>query len=159
MQIITVQLFPKSMLMASLGAVLALGAGPGAAQTASTVNDLQCVLAGRIDSNQRWAPQARGVELLDAAGKRLTASDKAALGNVKQVRISSPALLSSCNGNQTLPSGDNQAKTPKTQAAAVSANATPINVDAVGFPPLRVGGELVELRLALPGDRIVSLTR
>lgn len=159
MQAVTLQQFSKSMVMAGLWAVVTLGAGPSAAQTASPASALQCILAGRLNTDQRWAPQARGVELLDAAGKRVTSSDKAALGSVKQVRVSSPALLSTCNGNQALTSGDNQAKTPKTPAAAVSASATLINVEAVGFPPLRVGGELVELRLALPSERIVSLAR
>ncbi|MGA8513161.1 MAG: hypothetical protein WB821_00130 [Burkholderiaceae bacterium] len=152
----------KSLLLAGLCASALLGAGPSAAQTAgapAASSTLQCILAGRLNTDQRWAPQARGVELLDATGKRVASSDKTALGGVKQVRISSPALLSTCNGNQALPSGDDQAKTPKAAAAAVSANATPINVEAVGFPPLRVGGELVELRLALPSERIVSLTR
>jgi hypothetical protein len=162
MQPTTLKHGAQSFLLASLCATALLSAGPSAAQTASTLtagDAMQCILAGRLNTDQRWAPQARGVELLDATGKRVTSSDKAALNGVKQVRIASPALLSTCNGNQALPSGDDQAKTQKTVAAAVSANATPINVEAVGFPPLRVGGELVELRLTLPSERIVSLTR
>jgi hypothetical protein len=32
-------------------------------------------------------------------------------------------------------------------------------VEAVNFPPLRVGGTLVELRLSLAADRVMTLTR
>jgi hypothetical protein len=82
--------------------------GLASAQTtpaASAPADAQCILAGRLDSNARWAPQARGIELLDAAGKRVSGSDKAALGTVTQVRVTSPALLSKCNGSQPLAQG------------------------------------------------------
>ncbi len=129
------------------------------AATASAGAEAQCILAGRVDGDQRWAPQARGVELLDAQGKRITSADKAALAGVKQARISSPALLSACNGDQALAKGDGLPKAPKTSSPAVSAGAAPIVVEAVNFPPLRVGGALVELRLNPAPDRVVSLTR
>ncbi len=128
-----------------------------AAQTATP--EMQCILAGRLDANQRWAPQARGIELLDAAGKRVASSDKAALAGVKQVRISSPALLSSCNGNQALAKGEDSAAGGKSAAPAISAGAAPLTVEAVSFPPLRVGGELVELRVSGVAQRLVALTR
>jgi hypothetical protein len=129
------------------------------AAPASTNADLQCILAGRVDGDQRWAPQARGVELLDAQGKRVSSADKAALATVKQARISSPALLSSCNGDQALAKGDDLPGAKKTSSPAISAGTAPVNVEAVNFPPLRVGGTLVELRLSPAPDRIVSLTR
>lgn len=144
-----------------LATVASVAMAQSAAPAASTTGgaDLQCILAGRVDGDQRWAPQARGVELLDGQGKRVTSADKAALASVKQARISSPALLSACNGDQALAKGDDQATAKKTSSPAVSAGAAPITVEAVNFPPLRVGGTLVELRLNPAPDRIVSLTR
>jgi hypothetical protein len=145
----------------SLAAAGSLATAQNAAPFSSTTGgaDLQCILAGRVDGDQRWAPQARGVELLDAQGKRVTSADNAALANVKQARISSPALLSACNGDQALAKGDDLPNTKKTSTPAVSAGAAPVNVEAVSFPPLRVGGTLVELRLSPTPDRIVSLSR
>ena len=139
--------------LCSLGAVgVTLAANPVASA------EPMCILAGRLDTEQRWAPQTRGIELLDAAGKAVKASDKAALGSVKQVRVSSPAILSSCNGSAALPSGGD-GKVAKSSVPAIKAGAAPIAVDAVAFPPLRVGGELVELRVTVAADRVVSLTR
>ena len=138
--------------LCSMGAV-------GATLAANPVQSAEpmCILAGRLDAEQRWAPQTRGIELLDASGKAVNASDKAALGSVKQVRVSSPAILSSCNGSAALPSGGD--KTAKSSVPAIKAGSAPIAVDAVAFPPLRVGGELVELRVTVAADRVVSLTR
>jgi hypothetical protein len=142
---------------------LSLLASPAMAQSAAPAGtasaDAQCILAGRVDGDQRWAPQARGVELLDAQGKRVTSADKAALASVRQARISSPALLSACNGDQALAKGDDQPNAKKTSSPAVSAGNAPVNVEAVSFPPLRVGGTLVELRVSLAPDRVVTLTR
>jgi hypothetical protein len=144
---------------------LAFAASQAGAQTAapaasaSSPADVQCILAGRVDADQRWAPQARGIELLDAQGKRVSSADKAALASVKQARISSPALLSTCNGDQALTKGDELPKANKASTPAVSAGPAPIDVEAVNFPPLRVGGTLVELRLRLVPERVVSLTR
>ena len=89
----------------SFATSLAVAQSTAPAATAAPGADLQCILAGRVDGDQRWAPQARGVELLDAQGKRVTSADKAALASVKQARISSPALLSACNGDQALAYG------------------------------------------------------
>jgi hypothetical protein len=150
---------------AALGLALAL-LGPfglASAQTttpaASAPADAQCILAGRLGSNARWAPQARGIELLDAAGKRISSSDKAALGAVAQVRVTSPALLSACNGSQRLTQGEDLPKAAKASSPAVSAGNTPLKVESVSFPPLRVGGELVELRLSVGPDRVIALSR
>jgi hypothetical protein len=158
-----------SLTTARLGAVLALVAstlatGVAAAQAAnananaSASAEMQCILAGRLDTNARWAPQAKGIELIDAAGKRVLASDKAALASVKKVRVSSPALLSACNGNQPLTKGE-ETLAGKSKVPAVSAGNALITVEAIHFPALRVGGELVELRLSLSPERIVPLTR
>jgi hypothetical protein len=118
----------------------------------------QCILAGRLDAEQRWAPQSRGVELLDAAGKRVSGSSKEALANVKAVRLSQPALLSNCNGDQALPEGGASTGN-KSPAPAVSASKESVSVQAVAYPPLRVGGSLVELKLQVPAQRVVMLTR
>jgi hypothetical protein len=134
----------------------ALSAISASAQTAPS--DAQCILAGRLNVEQRWAPQSSGVELLDAAGKRVTSSSKEALASVKAVRLSQPALLSGCNGNQALPSGaDSTGK--KSPAPALSAGQAPITVAAVTYPPLRVGGELVELKVDAQANRVIQLTR
>lgn len=140
-------------------ALVSLGTSWAAAQQPADDASARCILAGRLDSQQRWAPQARGVELLDANGKRVLTSDKAGLSAVKQVRISSPALLSQCNGSQALVSGDDIARAGKSKVPAISAGAAPVAVEAVAFPPLKVGGDLVELRLDLQPQRVVSLTR
>ncbi len=142
-----------------LAVMTPMAASWAAAPDTSQANGARCILAGRLDANQRWAPQARGVELLDAAGKRVLASDKSALSAVKQVRISSPALLSQCNGSQALASGDDGARNSKATVPAVSAGAAPIAVEAVAFPPLKVGGDLVELKIDVQPQRVVSLTR
>ncbi|NJM42998.1 MAG: hypothetical protein HC858_01535 [Brachymonas sp.] len=118
----------------------------------------QCILAGRLDADQRWAPQVRGVELLDAAGKRVSGSSKESLTLVKAVRLSQPALLSGCNGNQPLASGEGSTA-KKSPAPAVSAKTEPIPVIAVAYPPIRVGGSLVELELQVPSSRLMELTR
>lgn len=128
-----------------------------AAQPAQTSN-AQCVLAGRIDLAQRWAPQARGVELLDASGKRVSGSSKDRLSTVRAVRLRQPALLSKCHGNQALPDGETSSGN-KNPAPAVSAAHATIPVQAVTYPPLRVGGSLVELQLEIPTDRVITLQR
>jgi hypothetical protein len=143
----------------ALAVSLATAQTAAPATAAATTADKQCILAGRVDGDQRWAPQARGVELLDAQGKRITSADKAALASVKQARISSPALLSACNGDQALAKGDDLPSVKKANSPAVSAGTAPVNVEAVNFPPLRVGGTLVELRLSLAADRVMTLTR
>ena len=134
------------------------GAHAQAANPTTSSAQAQCIVAGRLDASQQWAPQASGVELLDASGKRITASGKDALAAIRQVRISSPALLSACNGNQALAQGG-AAAARKPSVPAISAGAAPLAVETVSFPPLRVGGDLVELRLTLAPDRVVSLTR
>jgi hypothetical protein len=158
--------FPIKRLCVKLACAMSLswaGFLPATAQTstmpAATSSGLdQCILAGRLDDQQRWAPQARGVLLLNAAGQPVINASKEALATVKAVRLSQPALLSSCQGNQTLPSGGDTAG-KKTPTPAVAASTTPISVQAITYPPLRVGGELVELKLELQNARLIQLTR
>jgi hypothetical protein len=152
---------------ASLGLIaLALQALPKAwAQTsqASPVQG-QCILAGRLDSDSQWAPRFAHLDLLDSEGKSIQPrlanqqSAKDLLAGVKQVRIKSPALLSSCNGNQAIPKGDALPSQAHTQAPAVSAGATLIAVEAISYPPLGLGGQWVELKLALQQERVTMIS-
>lgn len=122
--------------------------------------DAQCILAGRINTDQQWAPRMAGVELLGQDGKRVSAASRDALGSVKQVRVNSPALLAGCNGSQALTSADGEAPGKKAQVPAVSAGRTPLDVESVSYPPLKTaGGELVELRVKVPADRVVLVSR
>ena len=153
------RLITLSLIATTFAALLPMGA---AAQTVTTQTvasaSAQCILAGRLDADQRWAPQARGVELLDGAGKRVSGASKELLATVKAVRLSQPALLSNCSGNQALPEGD-ASSGKKSPAPAVSAGNAPIPVQAVAYPPLRVGGSLVELEVQAPAARVIALTR
>lgn len=117
----------------------------------------QCIVAGRINAEQQWAPRMAGVELYTQAGTRIAGASRGDLESVRQVRISRAALLSACDGNQALAAGG--AEQVKGPVPAVRAGRALIAVDSVGFPKLRVGGELVELKLAAPPARLVMLTR
>jgi hypothetical protein len=101
---------------------------------AAQTNDspAQCIVAGR----------------LDATGKRIISASKQQLASVKSVRVSQRALLASCNGNQALTSGDSAPDKP-----------SPAPVQAVSYPPLRVGGSLVQLQVLAPTDRVITLAR
>ena len=129
----------------------AVFAAPAFAQS-----DAQCILAGRLSDGQ-WAPHFETVRLLDAGGQQVFASDKATLAGVKRVSLSTPALLSKCDGDQALFNGDNEAAGRKTEVPALARGS--VDVEGVSFPKLRTGGELVELRVRVPADRVVMLTR
>jgi hypothetical protein len=117
--------------------------------------DNQCILAGRL-GDAGWAPRLQGVQLLGADGKAITSANKQALAAVKQVRLSAPALLSSCDGNGELALGPD-ALGPKSKAPAIGAGVAV--VESVSFPKLRRGGELVELKLTVPADRVTLVSR
>ena len=124
----------------------------------------QCILAGRLDSDSQWAPKFANLDLLDSEGKSIQPrvanqqSAKDLLATVKQVRVKSPALLSACNGNQAIPSGDGQARQAHAQAPAVSAGTALIAVEAISYPPLGLGGQWVELKLALQQERVTMIS-
>jgi hypothetical protein len=120
--------------------------------------DSQCVVAGRLNADQQWAPRTPGIELLNQDGKPVTASSREALSLVKKVRISRPSLLSLCDGNKELAADSAGAAAGKTAVPAVSADKALLAVEAVAFPKLR-NGELVELQLVLPAQRVVMLSR
>ena len=75
----------------------------------------------------------------------------------KTAELSRPALLSRCVGNLPLASGDSEPAGKKPQPAAAARGT--VTVEAVSFPKLRSGGELVELRVRVPADRLVMLAR
>lgn len=137
-----------------------LAATPAAAQEAA---ESPCVVAGRLDSTAHWAPRFTHLDLLDAEGKPLQPrvaahqSAKDWLAQVKQVRVKAPALLSACNGNQPLARGDDKPAVPHATALAVAPGRDLIAVEAVNYPPMAVGGEWVELKLALNSDRVTMI--
>jgi hypothetical protein len=119
-------------------------------------SEAQCIVAGRL-SGGAWAPRLSGVQLLGANGQAVAGSSRQALAGAKQVRLSQPALLSRCNGEQPLLNADSEPAGRKTEVPALSAGV--VAVEGVSFPRLRTGGELVELRVRVPGERVVMLTR
>ena len=141
-----------------LAGALACAAVALPAQTASAAVG-QCILAGRLSADQ-WAPRMSGVELLDAQGQRVSGSPRHALAQVRQVRLNQTALLSSCDAQAGLTQADNLPAQPKAEVPALTAGKELIAVEAVGFPKLRTGGELVEIRLTtVPAQRVVMLKR
>ena len=66
-------------------------------------------------------------------------------------------LLSKCDGDQPLFNADNEPAGRKTEVPALARGT--VDVEGVSFPKLRSGGELVELRVRYPAERVVMLTR
>lgn len=138
---------------------LAVAALSLALPVAAQGNEGSCIVAGRITAEQRWAPRLAGIQLLAQGGRAVNSSDKQVLAGVKQVRLTQPALLSRCDGNRDLTRADDQPPATKSAVPAASAGPGLLAVQAVSFPRLRTGGELVELQLAVPAERVVMLTR
>ncbi|HEX2546390.1 MAG TPA: hypothetical protein VHL79_16030 [Ramlibacter sp.] len=136
--------------------LLLLALAAGAAGPAFAQADGQCIVAGRI-SDGAWAPRMAGVQLLGANGQAISRSSRDALSSVKTARLAQPTLLSECNGDKPLAQADNEPRRGKTAVPAVSRGT--VDVESVSFLKLRTGGELVELRVRVPGERIVSMTR
>lgn len=137
-----------------LAAALAAAASfsfPAAAQS-----DGQCIVAGRVTDGQ-WAPRMAGVQLLGADGRAVSSASRDSLAGVRQVRLAQSALLSRCDGNNPLANADNDPSQPKGQVPALSAGT--FDVESVAYPKLRTGGELVELKVRAPAERVVLLTR
>ena len=74
------------------------------------------------------------------------------------MRLGEPALLSQCNGTRPLVSGESITGN-KTPASAITPGPIALNVEAVYYPPVRAGGQWVELQLVLPADRVVTAAR
>ena len=119
-------------------------------------NNGSCIVAGRLGSDGYWAPRFETVQLLGADGQALPAGGKQALASVRQARLSAPALLSRCDGNGQIALGP-ESSGPKSAVPAVGPGI--VTVESVAFPRLRTGGELVELRLTVPAERVTMVTR
>lgn len=125
---------------------------------APQAGEAHCILAGRLNSEGRWAPAASGVQLLNASGQRVLGAELSVLAGVKAVRLAEPALLSKCNSGQAMADGDASAG-GKSPAPAVNAGNKPIQVQAMSTLPGRAGGQWVELRLSVPAERVLMITR
>ncbi len=135
----------------ALACAFALAAVPSFAQT----TEANCIIAGRLGETG-WAPRMQGVQLLGQDGRAVTGSDKASLALVRQVRLAAPALLSRCDGNKELALGPD---VPGAKAPVPAVGPGVVPVEAVNYPKLRRGGELVELRLSVPAERVTMVTR
>ncbi len=144
--------------MISAGHCILLGLALAASLPALAASEAQCILAGRLSQDGRWAPQAKGMQLLDANGQPLSGAAQTTLSSVKSVRIAQPALLSKCNSGQALAAGD-ASPGSKNPVPAVRAGDAPLDVQAMALLPSRAGGQWVELRLNVPAERVVMLTR
>lgn len=118
--------------------------------------DSTCIVAGRLNDAGQWAPRMAGVQLLTQDGKAISSADKTALASVKQAKLSSPALLSKCDLDAQLALGSDEAGAKK-PVPAVGPGV--VNVEAVSYPKLRRGGQLVELKITVPAERVSMITR
>ncbi|MCG2594810.1 hypothetical protein LZ009_18675 [Ramlibacter sp. XY19] len=112
----------------------------------------ECIVAGRL-ADAQWAPRFSGVQLLGAHGQVVASADKKLVSAVSQVRLARPALLSKCDGNNALANGDNEPAGKKEPVPSLAAGV--FDVEAVTYPKLRTGGELVELRVRVPAGKVV----
>jgi hypothetical protein len=120
-------------------------------------SDVACITAGRLDSNGQWAPKFDSVRLLDGLGRAISSSKKDELKNLQVLEIAEPALLSACLGDKPMtPADGSQAQTKSPVPAAKPGR---VAVLGVGYPQLRVGGALVEVKVQVTADQIVMLTR
>ena len=113
-----------------------------------------CITAGRMDT-LGWAPQFQTVRLLDGSGRILPVRTKSDLTQVRAVELTEAALLSVCEGNKALIRGDGATAKGPVPAAKPGR----FNVAGLGFPKLQTGGELVELKISVPADQVVMITR
>ena len=139
---------------------IALACGLAAAALTSSfaqgAGDNSCIIAGRLNDEARWAPRLPGVELLGQDGQAVTSADKRALATVKQVRLAAPALLSRCDGDGPLALGP---ESPGAKGPVPAIGPGTVAVESVSFPKMRRGGELVELQLTVPAERVTMVTR
>jgi len=136
--------------------LLFLVAAAAVAAPAFAQSDAQCIVAGRV-SDGAWAPRMAGLQLLSANGQAVSGASAQALAGVKQARLAQPALLARCDGDKALFNADGEAAGRKGPVPALAAGV--VDVEGVSFPKLRTGGTLVELRVRVPAERVVMLTR
>lgn len=129
-----------------------------AASAVGQIADAQCILAGRVSNDGRWAPQAQGVQLLGAGGTQIRGANQAAIASVRAVRLSEPALLTQCNAGQAMADGLT-AGGVKGAVPALKAGDAPIAVQAMAMLAGRGNAQWVELRVAVPAERVTLLTR
>lgn len=134
-----------------VAAVSLMASLPAAAQTPPG----QCILAGRL-GDAGWAPRLPGVQLLDASGQPVLSAEKSTLGTVRQAKLEAPALLSRCDGDAPLAAGPAE---PGARADVPALSPGVVAVESVHYPRLGRAGELVELRVTVPAERVVMLTR
>jgi len=135
---------------------LLLAAAAALAAPAFAQSDARCIVAGRLSDGQ-WAPRFATIHLLGADGNPIAAPAKAALANVRRAMLDEPALLSKCDGSHTLFNADNEPPGTRTEVPALARGT--VDVEGVAYPKLQTGGELVELRVRVPADGWVMLTR
>jgi hypothetical protein len=107
----------------------------------------QCVVAGRVDDSHRWAPRVSAIELFNAQGKKVMASDKAAFASVTQIKLLKAVPLSSCNAEQPVKKVDDlSGSVTDLKSLYMQPTDGMIAVKSVRFPSLR-SGALVELEI------------
>lgn len=142
--------------MITLRIALALGLALTGA-TSFAQSESSCLVAGRLSDTGKWAPRMSGVQLLSQDGRAITGSDRQSLARVKQVRVTAPALLATCDGDAQLALGPD-AQGAKAPVPALNPGTT-LAVESVSYPKMRRGGELVELKVTAPAERVTLLTR
>lgn len=143
----------------TMGWPLLLATGICAIAPSVGAAEASCIVAGRVNADQQWAPRLQGLELQSQDGKRIASSQREALQGIKRVRVLTPTLLSNCDGSAALTQGDSLPQQAKSAVPAIKADPAWLVVEAVNFPKLQVGGELVELRVQVPAERVQMLTR
>jgi hypothetical protein len=145
-----------NVLRITLAAALTVSAAGFAVSSSAQVETPQCILAGRLSDEAKWAPRMAGVELLGQDGRVVASADKQSLAGVKQVRLTSPALLSRCDADAQLALGPDA---PGAKGKVPAIGSGTVAVESVSYPKLRRGGEMVELKLTVPADRLVMILR
>jgi hypothetical protein len=120
-------------------------------------SDVACITAGRLDSNGQWAPKFDSVRLLDGSGQTISSPKKEDLKNLQVLEITTPALLSACEGDKPLTAADEALAQAKSPVPAVKPGR--VVVVGLGYPQLRVGGMLVEVKVRASAHQIMMLTR
>ncbi|MBC5763587.1 hypothetical protein [Ramlibacter albus] len=136
--------------------LLALLAAAPMVASAQGINAGNCIVAGRLNEDGRWAPRFDSVQLLGGKDRVIKESKREALHDTQRVRITKPAVLTRCDGDREIARGE-ETTIPKEPVPAVAPGA--YEVESIAFPRLRRGGELVEVKLKLPVERVVMVTR
>ena len=147
----------KRLVITTAAVLLPLAAAQSLQAQSTPPAENNCILAGRLNADASWAPRFAHLDLLDADGRIVQASSKDALAQVKQVRIKSPAWLSSCNAGAPIAKGADGDVRPHTAAPALKAGETPIAVQTISMLPMSLGGHWVELQVAPTPERVTML--